>query len=215
MTRCKHCKVTFDIEGQPKGWMANHSRWCLSNPKREQYNIQLINARSAKKRFGNQYTKAKKEEKPIPTSPHAGKPSTFKGKTHSAEVKEQIRQKALASSHRRLKKSTIKYNEVILDSSWELALAKRLDDLKIKWIRPQPIQWVDDQGIKHHYFADFYLVDYNLYIDPKNPFAVKVQKEKLAILKKVLTNLIILETLSECKNFTPVSQPPSKRSLTE
>jgi hypothetical protein len=53
---------------------------------------------------------------------------------------ELIRKKALASKHRRLKKGTVEYKGVILDSSWELALAKRLDEINVQWIRPTPIQ---------------------------------------------------------------------------
>ena len=103
------------------------------------------------------------------------------------------------------------YKGVLLDSSWELALAQRLDELNVKWIRPEPIQWHDENGTAHHYFPDFYLPEFDLYLDPKNPAAVKAQKEKLEILKKVLPSLIILETLNECKNFAPVPQLPSKQ----
>jgi hypothetical protein len=34
---CKHCKESFDILDKPKGWMANHVRWCHKNPPREAY----------------------------------------------------------------------------------------------------------------------------------------------------------------------------------
>ena len=215
MVICKHCKESFVIENKPNGWMANHTRWCSLNPKRTQYSNDLRKARSAKTHSENQYTKAKKEGKPIPVSPCKGRISHFKGKKHRPESIELIRKKALASNHRRLKKGTVTYKGVILDSSWELALAERLDKINVQWIRPTPIQWKDDKGTAHHYFPDFYLPDYNLYLDPKNPAALKVQKEKLKFLKKLLPSLIILETLNECKNYTPVSQPPSKRSLTE
>ena len=35
--KCKHCNVEFDISDKPSGWMANHSRWCNENPKRQDY----------------------------------------------------------------------------------------------------------------------------------------------------------------------------------
>ena len=66
------------------------------------------------------------------------------------------------------------YKGITLDSSWELELAKRLDDLNIKWNRPDPLKWKDSNGLEHNYFPDFYLVDHNLYLDPKNPGAYKV-----------------------------------------
>ena len=215
MSICKHCKKNFIIEDKPKGWMANHSRWCLLNPKRTQYCDNLREVRFFIKHPENQYTKAKKEGREIPISPCKGKTSHFKGKQHTDKTKELIKQKALASNHRRLKKGTVEYKGIILDSSWELVLAKRLDEINVQWNRPTPIQWKDDKGATHHYFPDFYLPDYNLYLDPKNPQAIKTQKEKIKILKQQLPNLIIIDNIDECKNYTPVSQPPSKRSLTE
>jgi hypothetical protein len=178
MATCKFCKIDFDLKDKVKGWMANHSRWCKNNPSHKQYTEALIKARSFKTHFENQFTKAKKENRPVPSSPNKNKfPGTFKGKKHTEKAKKLIKQKALASPHRRLKRKIIEYKGVLLDSSWELVLAKRLDELKIKWIRPKPIPWLDNNRVKHHYFPDFYL--------------------------------------DECKNYAPVSQPPSKRSLTE
>jgi hypothetical protein len=72
------------------------------------------------------------------------------GKSQSLESREKISKSALLSKHRRLRKGVAKYLkadgiEVMLDSSWELALAKRLDKIGINWIRPKPIIWVDKQ----------------------------------------------------------------------
>ena len=190
--------------------MANHSRWCDKNPKRKDYvkalannNIEAMN--SARKESGccNQYTKARLEGKPIPESPNKGKPGTFLGKKHSKETKELMKEKALASTHRRLRRGIIEYKGVMLESSWELALAERLDELKIKWERPEPLKWVDQDGITHNYFPDFYLPEYDIYIDPKNPHAVAAQKDKINILKSTYNNLIFIHDLNECRAFTP------------
>lgn len=97
------------------------------------------------------------------------------------------------------------YNGVSLDSSWELALAIRLDEINVKWIRPKPIGWFDSGGVRHNYFPDFYLSEYDLYLDPKNPFAVKVQREKLNILMEQYDNIIIIKSLEECENYTPTN----------
>ena len=96
----------------------------------------------------------------------------------------------------------IEYNGVMLDSTWELELAKRLDSLGIDWIRPEPIKWIDGENVEHNYFADFYLKNYDIYLDPKNPYAIKAQKEKLKYLLTQHKNIIIIETLEECKNFS-------------
>jgi hypothetical protein len=90
----------------------------------------------------------------------------------------------------------------MLDSSWEEALAKRLDELKIEWIRPKlPIQYLTPNGKTHNYFPDFYLLKYDMFLDPKNPYALRVQKEKIDIIKSIMNNLIIIETLEECQSF--------------
>lgn len=201
--KCKHCQEEFDISDKSKGWMANHSRWCDKNPKRNDYSNNMEKARAAKVNFINQYTKARLEGITIPDSPNKGKPGTFLGREHSKETKELMRKKALESPHRRLRKGMVEYNGVMLDSSWELALAKRLDELEIKWERPEPLKWIDQDGLIHNYFPDFYLPDYDIYLDPKNPRAAEVQKKKIDILKSTYHNLIFINDLTECKTFMP------------
>ena len=136
-----------------------------------------------------------------------GKQGSFLGKKHSAETIEHLREKALNSTHRRLVRSIREYkkidgNIVMLDSSWEEILAIRLDELNIKWIRPtNPIKWIDKNGVTRNYFPDFYLMDFDIYLDPKNPYAYASQKDKIEIITKLMPNLRILTTLEECKQF--------------
>lgn len=206
---CKHCKKEFNISDKPRGWMANHTRWCDENPKRQDYkngSIKAIEAMNTAKKnsgFVNHYAKARLEGREIPEGPAKGKPGTRLGKKHTEETKQLLREKALASPHRRLKRGVVEYKGILLDSSWELELAKRLDELGIKWIRPNPIPWVDDEGITHNYFPDFYLEDYDLFLDPKNPHAVQVQKKKLDCILTQYDNIVILDSIEECKQFEP------------
>jgi hypothetical protein len=197
MTICKHCRKEFDTINKPKGWMANHSRWCDHNPKRFQYNKDLNKARLAKTNFNNQFTygavitEETKEKLRLSST----------GKKHSEKTKQIIKEKALNSKHRRLKKGVVEYKGILLDSSWELELAKRLDELNIKWIRPDPIPWIDENGVARNYFPDFYLIDYDRYLDPKNKHAIKVQEKKLKILLTQYDNINIIDSLEGCKNF--------------
>lgn len=164
-------------------------------------------ARSKKTKFSNGAIKAKEEGREW-ISPQKGKPGK-KGLRHTDESKEKQRKSALNSPHRRLVRSRREYItkeglKVILDSSWEEILAKRLDELNVKWIRPTiPIRWIDSKNTSHNYFPDFYLENYDLYLDPKNPFAEKAQIEKISIITKLMKNLIIIRTEEECKNFNP------------
>ena len=68
---------------------------------------------------------------------------------------------------------------IVLESSWELEIAKLLDSMKIIWIRPKFIRWVDDLGKARIYYPDFYLSDFQVYLDPKNPFCCNQDFEKM------------------------------------
>jgi hypothetical protein len=208
MKQCQWCEEFFDMTDKPKGWMANHTRWCDKNPKKADYLSalkkrdsvkQMIDARK-KSGVTNQFIKAKqngiKLEHPLKGMCH---PNPFKN--HTEESKQKIKKAALKSNHRRLRKGMVNYNGTLLDSSWELALAIRLDELKINWIRPNPIVWIDSNNIEHNYFPDFYLTDYNIFLDPKNPAAYQNQIEKIEILKKTFPNLRFIRSLKECKEF--------------
>lgn len=87
------------------------------------------------------------------------------------------------------KKLTWFYNKfedknVLLESSWEVRIANFLTDKNIKWIRPKFIKWQDSIGKTRRYFPDFYLVDYDIYLDPKNPYCLKRDEEKLNEVQK-------------------------------
>lgn len=205
---CKHCKNTFEKEVFPTtSAKANHSRWCKENPKRELYRKKNSNAVQAmnQKRMQdgvakNQYSKARLLGLPKPVYNRVG---NFLGKKHTDVTKQKLREKALSSPHRRVKRKSIEYKGILLDSTWELELAKRLDSLGIAWQRPEPLRWVDKEGCWHHYFPDFYLPNEDLYLDPKNPIVVIAQNEKLQCLMEQYKNIRILESLEECKNFVP------------
>lgn len=70
-------------------------------------------------------------------------------------------------------KSIITYKGLKLDSSYELQLAQDLDANGIAWIRPSRFTYLDIKGEKHTYLPDFYLPDYDLYLDPKNDFLIE------------------------------------------
>ena len=199
---CKHCGKSF--EGFHRSEKANHSRWCLKNPKRKQYVDNLKHVRAQISETARKAANAK-----IKQMWKDGKYSHLKfdnwlGKKHTEESKKKMSESARKLTHRRLRKGTVRYKGILLDSSWELALAKRLDEINIRWIRPKPIKWIDKKGLERNYFPDFYLPDYDLYLDPKNEYAFKNQSEKIECLKEQLTNLVFLRTLKECETYSVV-----------
>ena len=206
LTNCKYCSIS--LEELTTSQRANHSRWCLLNPKHIEYIQALESCRENIVSRRNQFMKAKEEGKPIPPGTQTGKPGTMLGKQHSSKTKQSQKEKALASPHRRLVRSIRKYTKrdgtiVSLDSSWEEALAIRLDNIGANWIRPNPIKWIDDCGIIHNYFPDFYLIDFDVYLDPKNPYAIKAQQSKIKCLTQQVKNLILITSLEDCNNYKP------------
>jgi hypothetical protein len=67
-------------------------------------------------------------------------------------------------------------NEVCLQSSYEVTCSEVLNELKIKWVRPDFL-FYDNR----RYFPDFLLVDYNIYLDPKNDYLAKIDKDKIRL----------------------------------
>jgi hypothetical protein len=206
LSECKHCGLNF--ESLSTSQRANHSRWCDNNPKKDEYiksnsgkqfqNPEVIKKRSLSIKLAHKngkYDYDSVSKKSYQTKLKNG------SHLHTEEMKQHLREKALASNHRRLRRGIVEYRGVMLDSSWELELAKRLDELCINWIRPDPIKWLDNDDVTHNYFPDFYLPDYDLYLDPKNPHAIKVQSEKLEILLRQYNNIKIISSLEECKKF--------------
>jgi len=69
--------------------------------------------------------------------------------------------------------------EVLLESSWEVAVAEKLNEMNIHWTRPDPLPWIDGKGETHMYYPDFYLPEFDVYLDPKNPWCMKKDSEKM------------------------------------
>jgi hypothetical protein len=67
---------------------------------------------------------------------------------------------------------------VWLESSYEYRVAKDLDEAEIEWTRPEYMPYVLNNQSKK-YYADFYLVDQDVYLDPKNDFLITQDKSKI------------------------------------
>ena len=96
---------------------------------------------------------------------------------------------------------TVDGSEILLDSMWELYLAKKLYEMNIKWSRPDPIKWTDENGVIRNYFPDFYISSMDLYVDPKNPAAFSSQEKKIKCLLTQIPNLVILVSIKEIDEF--------------
>ena len=102
---------------------------------------------------------------------------TFYGKHHSDESKVKMSKIAFDGNYgQRLSESTqskCEYNGIILGSSYEREVAKSLDENNIKWIKPKYLKWESPLDNKEHrYYPDFYLPEYDVYLDPKNDYLI-------------------------------------------
>lgn len=82
--------------------------------------------------------------------------------------------------------------KVWLESSYELKVAQALDDNCIKWERPSYFNYVLE-GKDKKYYPDFFLKDYNVYLDPKNDFLIIQDNDKInAVIEQNRIRVLVL-----------------------
>jgi hypothetical protein len=89
-------------------------------------------------------------------------------------------------------------NTVVLQSTYEYALFEILCELNVRWVRPKALKYNNK-----NYFADFYLPDFNVWLDPKNNYKAKVDKEKI--------DLVIKQ--NKCKLFVVLEKDINKEYI--
>lgn len=83
-------------------------------------------------------------------------------------------------SRKSVRYTTIEGKEIFLHSSWEEKVAIELDKNNISWNRPSKrFKWIDTDGKIRSYLPDFYLIDYRVYLDPKNDYLIVKDKYKI------------------------------------
>lgn len=89
------------------------------------------------------------------------------------------------------------------DSSWEIEIAKYLDSKKIKWKRDKKtyFKWQDKDGTERRYHPDFYLIDYGIFLEPKNKFLQQKDKLKIDQVRERYDLTIILGDLKEILRY--------------
>jgi hypothetical protein len=196
----------MDLAPIPASSRATHVKWCNANPNRGNG---VVNRPGSTACMNTPESMLKKRES-IKLAHKSGKYKEAHlrakgkpGKKHTEETKRKLSKMANASNSQRASKRVRKFTdkrgrEFKFDSSWEEILAKRLDVLDIYWDRPKPILY-HRNGTVRKYFADFYLPDYDIYLDPKNPWVQKMQKEKLEILHSMITLFVLSK--EECEKF--------------
>lgn len=105
----------------------------------------------------------------------------YKGHLHTEEEKKHLSECAKKNHFGGWHTSkSFDYNGIKLDSSYELAFAQDLDENNIKWERPKPLLYKLNSE-EHRYYPDFFLPDYNIYVDTKNDYLINYVNPRLGI----------------------------------
>lgn len=215
---CEFCNKEYkNVKG--------HQPYCKKNPNRKEpakKSERWLEAMKNKKK-SNQYIKACEQGLPRPTISEETREKLRAGainqnKTqwtneqrakHSNAMREAVKKHPDSYSKNNVcgRVAIIEYNGTKLKGQWELIVAKWLDSHNIVWeseVNPQNYFWEDKWRM---YFPDFYLPDYNTYIE------VKGYKRDRDIAKwsffngdLVVIDASIIHTLDSFESFTELKE---------
>ena len=98
---------------------------------------------------------------------------------------------------------------VLMDSTWEVMMATRLDELEINWERDpkMKLEYRTRGGRKRNYIPDFYLPELDLYIEVKGYWTDAARHKMKDIIKRNPGKICILESLLEIGSLTKDIKP--------
>ena len=96
-----------------------------------------------------------------------------------------------------------------MDSSWEVACAERLDTLKITWQRDPALklQYRDKRLRLRNYIPDFYLPDYDVYLEIKGYWTEAAKWKMRDIMVRYPGKIRLLESLEEIAELSEPVEP--------
>jgi len=204
--KCQFCQKEINNPGGLK----KHEKGCLKNPQRVIYRSNFLDynqkVRDKEIIHKNQYTLARErgEEWKMPEEAIKKWKEKYTGFSHSAQTKEKLslsRAKTIeelgVGGFKNIKWyriSNIQNEEFIVRGSWELSMANLLNKEKILWIRKIYIKYKDSNNVNRIYTPDFYLPDYDLYIEVKGFFSSKDKQKLEFVLEQNDIDLIIIDS---------------------
>ena len=89
--------------------------------------------------------------------------------------------------------------EVEMDSTWEVVLAMKLDELGVSWVRGDDmiLEYRSIRGRKRKYIPDFYLPDHDLYIEVKGYWTDAARHKMKDVQERNPVRIMILESLGD------------------
>ena len=94
---------------------------------------------------------------------------------------------------------------VSMDSTWEVAMAERLDELGVKWMcNPNiKLKYLSKSRRLRNYIPDFYLPEHDLYIEVKGYWTDAARHKMKSVLALNPVKLLVLESLDAIRTWTP------------
>lgn len=202
---CKFCSQ----ERKNHNSLRNHERFCHENADREYSFFSTEEYKTHRKlNKTNGHLKATREGKIYEVSEETKEKirKSATGRNHTEETRKKLSDVAKARClgghtskvrlHFQKKDGTVVY----LQSSYEIRFAEILEELCIAWSRPSPLFWVDTEGSKHRYYADFKIKD--LYVDTKNDYLILKDSIKIqSVIEQNSVNLIVLSDKQINKDY--------------
>jgi len=98
---------------------------------------------------------------------------------------------------------------VSMDSTWEVACAERLDTLGIKWQRDPSIklQYRDKKLRLRNYIPDFYLPEYDVYLEIKGYWTEAAKWKMRDIMVRYPGKIRLLESITEISELSIPVEP--------
>lgn len=163
---CQFCNKEYNKNSS----LLNHSHRCSLNPNRA-----IQNGRKGKAPWN-------KGKTGLQTAWNKGM-TGLKGTPHSEETKKRLsevaKEKGLGghTSKTRIYFKKNSGEEIYLQSSYEVKFAELLEEMNIVWERPDPLSWIDSNGISHKYYPDFKIG--KKYFDTKNDYLALKDADKI------------------------------------
>ena len=183
--------------------LRQHEIRCKQNPNKMDLSYLDSNRPGKGHQGSNQFIKAKKLGLPVPQVSDETKMkigSAWRGKTHTEEQKQKISEsmkiairkypESYSASNVNGRVKHYNYNGFKIDGQWELEVAKFLDDNHIRWIKPDKGFEYEWNGNIHLYYPDFYLPDYDRYIEVKG-----YQRDRDLYKWKSVPDLIVIKSM--------------------
>lgn len=209
--KCKFCDKFCKNDNS----LRNHQRLCKSNPDGQIMVSNFVAYNLKRKELNipgsNHFIRAKKLGLPTPevleeTRKKLSKVNKGKKYTEEERLKKSLEMKKAVKDHPESytknnivgRVKNIEYNGVTLKGSWEVIVAKWFDENNIKWEHESKSFDYVWNGIRK-YFPDFYLPDFDVYVEVKG-----YETERDLAKWKNIPNLVVfkLNEIKQIKNKT-------------